>query len=369
MSGKTKIEWTEYNWNFLRGCKRVSEGCRNCYAEKIAGRFSGEGLAYHGLATMNGEARWTGEISFDEKTLLAPLKRKIPTTYFVNSMSDLFYEKVTDEMIDKALAVMALCPQHTFQILTKRPERMKAYFEKADQPPVGTLHPKYWRQWQVWASSVGLPTPKQLPWMWNEADRGVYGTWPLPNVWLGVSVEDQKTADERIPILLQTPAAIRWLSVEPLLGPVDLSHFIALDGTNADGEFLEANGWGYDSWSGGFIGPNTYRDSTYAPEPGLHWIVCGGESGPRSRPCDINWIRSIVQQCKAAGVPVFVKQLGAKPFATNDGCHPDFKGCGHPSLYGGVCDCCGAMPLVLDRKGGNISEFPSDLQIREFPNA
>ena len=138
MAQTTKIEWTDQSWNFLRGCRRVSPGCGagdggGCYAERQAIRHAGPGGSYEGLvkSTANGP-RWTGEISFHEDILLAPLKRKTPTKYFVNSMSDLFYEDVTDEMLDKAFAVMALCPQHTFQILTKRPERMKAYFENPE---------------------------------------------------------------------------------------------------------------------------------------------------------------------------------------------------------------------------------------------
>lgn len=327
--GKTSIEWTQYSWNFLRGCSRVSEGCRNCYAETIAGRFSGEGFPYHGLATMNGgKARWTGEISFHEDILLAPLKRKKPTTYFVNSMSDLFYEKVTDEMLDKAFAVMALCPQHTFQILTKRPERMRAFLTPNEFQDVNFDLANVRAMREVWPL---LSKMKNGLAHWHrlvdaehfvQMDKDVYfmKKWPLPNCWLGVSVEDQKTADERIPLLLDTPAAVRWISAEPLLGPINFA-------------YKTSAGW--------------YRNPLENNEQlgNVNWIVVGGESGPNSRPCDISNIRSIVEQCKAASTPVFVKQLGAKPF-------------------NGVI---GFGPLIKDRKGGDMSEWPEHLRLREMP--
>lgn len=316
MASKTNIEWTEFNWNFLRGCKRVSEGCRNCYAETIAGRFSGEGLPYHGLATQNGEARWTGEIAFDERTLLAPLKRKKPTVYFVNSMSDLFYEKVTDEMIDKAFAVMALCPQHTFQILTKRPERMRQYFDRLVADVIAGALPEYGSK----EASFRLP---------------------LSNVWLGVSVEDQRTADERIPLLLDTPASVRWISAEPLLGPVNLVQTLWTCVEEAVAMSF-SHSWNAED-----------RTMEVSAVFGIDWCVVGGESGSGARPCDIDWIRSIVGQCKSADVPVFVKQLGRRPKHA-------------------VALRAGEVPVptrfdLRDRKGGKPDEWPEDLRVREFP--
>jgi protein gp37 len=345
MASKTSIEWTDYNWNFLRGCSRVSEGCRNCYAEKIAGRFSGEGMAYAGLAKMvNHEARWTGEIKFYEDVLLEPLKWKKPRRVFVNSMSDLFHEKVTDEMLDKAFAVMALTPQHTYQILTKRPERMKEYFRPGRQNDVVKAVCSYLDSRDK-GKRGGLSS--KIQWL-AQYD----GEWPPQNVWLGVSCEDQKTADERIPLLLETPAAIRWISAEPLLGPIDLTQ-------------LPTGHWAYgkvDVMSGYLCGdePDAMTDFEADPagwirkppsewERGPHkldWVVVGGESGPGARSCDISWIRWIVEQCKAAGVPAFVKQFGARPFM-------GVKGFG---------------PVIKNRKGGDPSEWPEDLQIREFPD-
>lgn len=202
MATKTSIEWTDYNWNFLRGCSRVSEGCRNCYAEGVAARFSGEGMPYEGLAKfVDHKSRWTGEIGFFEEVLKQPLRWTKPRKIFVNSMSDLFHEKVKDKWLDKAFAVMALTPQHTYQILTKRPERMREWFHYRGTWPILTMLDK-------------LPEEiVQKALVRNGGPESIGGIqWPLPNVWLGVSVEDQKTAKERIPILLKTPAAIRWVA-------------------------------------------------------------------------------------------------------------------------------------------------------------
>lgn len=349
MASQTSIEWTAtvnedgsvtkgFNWNVLSGCSRKSAGCENCYAEKMTKRLAAMGqVKYQGL--LNDHGRFNGTIKFSEKDLLAPLSWKKPRKVFVNSMSDLFHEKVTDEMIDKAFAVMALTPQLTYQILTKRPERMREYLIGSNL--VGDGEGRAWRVEQAMCEFNN----------WQSVN-GESPEWPLPNVWLGVSVEDQKTADERIPLLLQTPAAVRWISAEPLLSAVDFEHFIMCDGENVDGEFLEKNGWAYDSWSGGFMGPNTHRDSCYAPEPGIHWIVVGGESGPNARPFDIQWARDIIAQCKAADVPVFVKQLGAKPY--------------EPERYHKYGD---AGLKLKNKKGGDPSEWPEDLRVREFPKA
>ncbi|MDE2342737.1 MAG: phage Gp37/Gp68 family protein [Betaproteobacteria bacterium] len=206
MADKTGIEWTNATWNPLRGCSRVSEGCRHCYAEKIAARFSGPGMPYEGLAKrVGGEPRWTGTVRLVESALDQPLRWTKPRIIFVNSMSDLFHEKVSDEWIDSIFAVMALAPQHTFQILTKRPERMVKYMK---------VHER--------GSYIASSALSRVPGNKMESRPAWNMSWPLPNVWLGVSVEDQKTADERIPLLLATPAAKRFISAEPLLGKVDL---------------------------------------------------------------------------------------------------------------------------------------------------
>jgi len=273
MADKSKIEWTDATWNPIRGCSRVSEGCRHCYAEAVAGRFRGPGLAYEGLTQItNGRPVWNGTIQFVEEHLLDPLKWKRPRRIFVNSMSDLFHENVTDVMRDRIFAVMALAPQHTFQVLTKRPERMLAYLNAHNADIV------------IWARmsdhNIGLGCARS--------------SWPLPNVWLGVSVENQRAADERIPLLLQTPAALRFLSLEPLLGPVNLRS-LALPAHN-DFAVHECS---IDALSFLIDGRS-----------GLGWAICGGESRPGARPMHPDWARALRDQCIAAGVPFFFKQWG-----------------------------------------------------------
>jgi protein gp37 len=422
--GKTNIEWTDKVWNCVRGCSRVSEGCRNCYAERIAARFSSgrddkpkrqgefEGFA---IRTPSGP-RWTGKVELIESKLSEPLHWKKPQRVFVNSMSDLFHEALPDDAIDRVFAVMALCPHVTFQVLTKRPERMlewmsnrqtvfrvarvidcikvdaliqKTPFELRPIPgldkyfigntgEVFTTHGSGHCVWcgkgfesgqqdsifcgqkcrsdSHYAKTKGKPhepagrimrrvtvdvaeggycrvrligadrelvtrelvhrlvlrtfdrepiegeqgchrdgNPARshicnLRWgtqedNWEDRKRHgnahSYGSrytvtpalvWPLENCWCGVSVEDQATADARIPLLLQTPAAIRFVSAEPLLSPVDLSKWLGASG--------------------------------------LNWVICGGESGSGARPPHPDWFRSVRDQCEAAGVAFFFKQRG-----------------------------------------------------------
>lgn len=218
---KSSIEWTQATWNPIVGCSIVSPGCTNCYAMKMAARLEGmnaEAYAagrkptaphYDGTThNVNGNNVWTGKLArAREETLLEPLRRRKPTVYFVNSMSDLFHEAVPDEWIDQIFAVMALSPQHTFQVLTKRAKRMREY-----------VHP---------TPSVTAPSMQDRLWKLYHAMGGRHvPAWPLPNVWLGVSTERQKEADERIPELLATPAAVRFISAEPLLGPIDLKRYL-----------------------------------------------------------------------------------------------------------------------------------------------
>lgn len=279
MAAKTAIEWTAtynedgtitpgYTWNFIRGCRVLSAGCENCYAQGIAYRFSGEGLAYEGLAKkVNGKPRWTGKLAIVEKDLELPLTWKKPGKVFVNSMSDLFYEEVPFELVDKAIGIMHQTPHLDYQILTKRPARMLEYFKKRYVEKAGVL--------QVY-------------------DYGVID-WPMSNVWLGVSVENQKAADERIPLLLDTPATVRFLSCEPLLGPVDLTRWFTTPPVRVYGK------------------PSAYGDSLvvqYA-KPDIHWVIAGGESGPKARPMHPDWARSLRDQCQRSGVPFFFKQWGA----------------------------------------------------------
>lgn len=268
MADGTGIEWTDATWNPLRGCSRVSEGCRNCYAERVAARFSGEGQPYEGLATMTpAGARWTNQVRLIESALEQPLKWRRPRRIFVNSMSDLFHESVPDEWINRVFAVMSSGTRHVFQVLTKRPERMKKY-----------------------VTAAGWKT--------------------LPNVWLGVSVEDQETANKRIPHLLATPAAIRFISAEPLLGSVGLDNLIDIPprswGLSHHINALAGHRWDESELFG--------SDKPYEDDPPntnrLDWVIVGGESGPGARPMHPDWARSLRDQCVDAGVPFFFKQWG-----------------------------------------------------------
>jgi protein gp37 len=276
-------------------------------------------MPYEGLARIgkNGP-RWTGVVRMVPEHLADPLRWKRPRRVFVNSMSDLFHEGLTNEEIAAVFGVMAAAPKHTFQVLTKRPARMRDWFRWIANQPTATAAP--------WISPNGvmrlclsrIATTVDGPWsVFSRWAKAASIQWPLPNVWIGTSVEDQATADERIPLLLETPAAIRWVSYEPALAELDLRpSWIA----------------GYD-YSGGFKVSATKLD----------WLVCGGESGPGARGFDLAWAESIVAQCKAAGMAVFVKQLGALA---------------HDSVE---------RLSLKDRKGGDWNEWPDGLKVREFP--
>lgn len=276
MAQKTKIEWTDKTWNPVTGCSKVSEGCRNCYAERIAIRLWGD--------------RDFTEVRMHPERLREINKWKTPQRVFVNSMSDLFHEDVSDDFLNQVFSSME-ATNHTFQILTKRPERMQKY----------------------------------LLWRWEG------GRIPRQTIHVGVSVENRATLS-RIDALRKTPAAVRFISIEPLLediGKIDLT------------------------W--------------------ICWVVVGGESGPGSRPCNINWVRSIVSQCKAAAVRVFVKQLGAVP-VMDESAWRALAESGNPvpllTARGDTQELRrkGFVRLALsDRKGGDWNEWPQDLRIREFP--
>jgi protein gp37 len=285
MADNTKIEWTDATWNPIRGCTRVSEGCRNCYAEVMAARFSDPGQWGHGLAKRvtlpdgSTDHRWTGEMRLIDSALDLPLRWTRPRRIFVNSTSDLFHEAVPDEWIDRVFAVMALAPQHTFQVLTKRPERMRAYLGSIDaefHASPDDLNERFGEQCVQLSGD-----PCASGWFEDHVD------WPLSNVWLGTSVEDQAAADARIPHLLETPASVRFISAEPLLGPVDLTSMKRSGGT-------------------GLMRPLDGRFRT------LDWIIVGGESGPGARPIDPDWARSLRDQCAASGVAFFMKQMDKK---------------------------------------------------------
>jgi protein gp37 len=273
----TSIEWTEATWNPIAGCSVLSPGCTNCYAMRTAARLARiEATApiYAGLTQPSKAGPvWTGRVEVNEKALLEPLRRRKPTMYFVNSMSDLFHESVPDETIDRVFAVMALCPQHTFQVLTKRSARMRSYFQQLNGARLDL-------QFHL--------MEKKCAWRTN---------WPLPNVWLGVSVEDQKRADERIPDLLATPAALRFLSCEPLLGPVDLRGHISEPWEGLASTWTDRDGILRGDLTGNAI-------------DGIEWVIVGGESGPGARPMHPDWARLLRDQCATHDVPFFFKQWG-----------------------------------------------------------
>jgi protein gp37 len=293
----TGISWTDQTWNPIRGCSRVSEGCRNCYAERVAARFAGPGQPFEGLARM-GEAgpRWTGTVRLVDEHLADPLRWRRPRRVFVNSVSDLFHDGMTNEQIAAVFGVMAAAPQHTFQVLTKRPARMMEWFRWAEQAMEG----RYRRPAIIGhaaayiVGTVGTNVDNDRLHLSASIYAG-FNDWPLPNVWLGVSVENQAAADERIRFLLKTPAAVRFLSCEPLIGPVQLGV----------GRHFFDHGIGAKSRNG------DETDDSYANcDPKIDWVIAGGESGPDSRPLHPDWVRSLRDQCQAAGVPFHFKQGG-----------------------------------------------------------
>lgn len=242
---KSKIEWCDRVWNPVTGCTRVSPGCDNCYAIRQSHRFSAVPGKFSGTTqeTEHG-IDWSGKVTCHEDLLDMPLRWRKPSRIFVNSMSDLFHDDVPVEFIRKVLHLATVCSRHTFMILTKRPLRMKLVMTK-----------------------------------WSEDFNCV-----LRNIWLGVSCENQAMADQRIPHLLKTPAAVRFVSYEPALGPIHI------------GKYFEK--------------PITIYGGLKEFPPAIDWVICGGESGPGARPMHPDWARSVRDQCKAAGVAYFFKQWG-----------------------------------------------------------
>lgn len=283
MSDKSKIEWTDATWNPVTGCTKVSPGCDHCYAETIAHRFAGTKAYPNGF-----------EVTLRPERLDQPLRWKRPRRIFVNSMSDLFHAAVSDEYIARVFAVMALAPQHTFQVLTKRPGRMRSLLSS--------------RAFEDWVEAF---VREEYSERWTP--NGYEYRWPLPNVWLGVSVESQKWADVRIPQLLATPAAVQFLSCEPLLGPVQLDLIRYFDADS------------YCRGCSGLLSPKHEPacGTELGEHSGIDWVIVGGESGSGARPMHPDWARMLRNQCVVAGVPFLFKQWGewAPQFGT-DGLTP-----------------------------------------------
>lgn len=272
MADKSRIEWTEATWNPTTGCDRVSPGCDNCYAMSLAPRLKAMGSKRY---QRDGDPRTSGPgfgLSLHSDTVGLPMRWTKPRRIFVNSMSDLFHDQVPDRFIADVFAVMTIAEQHTFQLLTKRHGRMRSLLSSV-------------RFWRDVSAARNVRGHESIPY------TGSGGFEPPANVWLGVSVENQQWADIRIPALLDTPAAVRWLSMEPLLGPVDLS-----------------------KWLDSVDFPPCWDDHEPSASCGRcirpDWVVVGGESGRAARPMTPGWARSLRDQCVAAEVPFFFKQFG-----------------------------------------------------------
>ncbi len=285
----TGISWTNETWNPTVGCTHVSPGCDGCYAARLASGRLKHVPEYAGLAR---DGRFTGEVRVLPDRLGLPLRWRKPRRVFVDSMSDLFHRDVPDAHIARVFATMALAGDHVFQVLTKRHARMKALLNDPEFPRL-------------------VATEGAFRLARGQAGAGpVVEEWPLPNVWLGVSVEDQHWANLRVPALVHTPAAVRFLSCEPLLGPIDLM----------------------PTYPGTVHGPDWLAD--------IDWVIVGGESGPGARPMDPAWARDLRDQCVVAGVAFHMKQLGAAA-AQRQGA----PGSGH-----------------------RLQDLPPDLRVRQYPD-
>jgi protein gp37 len=293
----SKIEWTNKTWNPVVGCSKVSPGCKNCYAIHMAWRLQHIGHSaqkYSGTVEKSpaGKLNWTGKVNIIEKEFVKPFTWKKPTMIFVNSESDLFHESVPFQVVRALFGVMSVCKQHTFQILTKRPQRMFDFFEwlKLMDP-----------DWQDDPANYAYDICVEHGIETGCGSAFETEAWPLKNVWLGVSVENQQAADERISLLLQVPAAVRFLSCEPLLGPVTLPRHAGAISTVC----ITCSG------TGKVNGIRCPRRCIEGKNPfAIDWIIAGGESGKDARPMNPYWVRSLRDQSVTAGIPFFFKQWG-----------------------------------------------------------
>jgi protein gp37 len=354
MGSKTGISWTDSTWSCVRGCSRVSPGCEHCYAEQIAGRFSNEGAAWHGFAErklvtlgkkQHLEGRWTRKVELVPSALTIPLKWRTGRRIFVNSTSDTFHEKLSNEDIAAIFGVMAACPQHRFQVLTKRAKRMYEWFEWLRLDGAGSDQAWDVRAFTVWKHAKDAiartgAAIESSDWNNKFMDAVHKVKWPLENVELGVSTEDQDAADERIPWLLKSPAAFRFVSAEPLLGPIDF-HAIQIP----------------DERSGlHFSALQRHHDDRYGQSDTIiDLIIAGCESGRGARKCDVRWLRSLRDQCSGAGVKYFLKQAVDQPRDP-----PTDMTSSRPPIEEGIGS---------KRKGGGVIELPylDGVQHAELP--
>lgn len=343
---RTSIEWTDSTWNPTKGCSRVSEGCRHCYAETIAGRFSYPGQAFHGFALAGKPGSlWTGKVALTPSALDQPFHWKKPRKVFVNSMSDLFHEGLSDEQIASVFAVMIRAKHHTFQVLTKRAKRMRDTFAG-------------FRGRGFWMMVANMIDDAEGAGAHNAYNRGRI---PPQNVWLGVSVEDQQTADERITYLCDTPAAKRFVSYEPALGPVDFERWLYVPticrSCGSSRSHYDTNPKDLPVVGTCLLGapltgePGATRctacQSLEVDDlPPLDWIIVGGESGQKARVFELAWARATRVQCMNANTACFVKQLGSNAWEQD-----------------------GSRYRTKSSKGGDMAEWPEDLKVREFPGS
>lgn len=322
----TTIQWTEATLNPTTGCDRVSPGCDNCYALTMAKRLKAMGSAKY---QNDGDPRTSGPgfgVTIHADVVADPMSWRKPRRVFVNSMSDLFHGDIPDAFIARVFGMMALTPQHTFQVLTKRHARMRSLLN----------HEGF--KLTVLAETARQQDEKHPMPAWDPGAQRLKA-WPPSNVWLGVSVEDQKWADIRIPALLDTPAAVRFISAEPLLGPISLDMGDPHRGHDSD----DVNGAPHPRVC---LTCSTEDNEVeyFRREPdsyGIDWVILGGESGPGARPLDPAWIQAVIDECREAGTAVFVKQLGSVWARTNG----------------------------ADKKGGDPQYWPASLRVREFPKA
>lgn len=302
MAENSKIQWTHHTFNPWRGCTKVSAGCTNCYAETLAGRNPKVLGVWgpKGTRVVASESMWREPIRWNREAKEAGERRRV----FCASLADVFEGPETMPVASvpiihaarvRLFHLISETPHLDWLLLTKRPENIRRH--------CGDGLPRSWAE--------SMPT----------------------NVWLGTSVENQATADERIPELLKVPAAVRFLSCEPLLGPVNFMQVLITEKLNRGC-------------------PESWRPEAFQPGPKLDWAIVGGESGGGARPCAVEWVRFIVSQCRAAGAACFVKQLGAQPHDCSDGSD-------RPNA--------GTLLELIDRKGGEPNEWPVDLRVREFP--
>lgn len=315
MPGKSNIEWTETTWNPVTGCSKVSPGCAHCYAETLTRRYAGA------AGWPETFLPWTPEnaeqnVVIHKDRIHQPSRWIKPRMIFVNSMSDLLHENIPDIYVEMIIDEMERASHHTYQVLTKRATRMREILQRRERRKLD------------YANAFALCPTEEMrtsPAAKDARKRAEAG--PPKHIWWGVTVENQRWADERIPILLDTPAAVRFISAEPLLGPLDLKPYL----------YCQCNAWSrraamrQEQRDNEPIHSATCPISANGSYRKLGWVIIGGESGPHHRTFDPEWARDLVRQCRDAGVPAFMKQMGG------------------------------------NRPGNKLEDLPEDLRVREFP--